>query len=122
MDNVGISQFNFDSIAINVVAAWAIQKMKASQWPVFGWISNKTPGTTRLVSVLVAGLSAAGMTMSWTYSASGYAFGISGITAESVVTFAWAVLKSYVFQYGAYKTMFQPPQTAATKPAKDPGW
>jgi hypothetical protein len=122
VDNVGISQFNFDSLAINVVAAWAIQKMKASQLPVFSWISSKTPATTRLVSVAIAALSAAGMTMSWTYSESGYAFGISGITVQSVLTFLWAVLKSYCFQYGAYKTMFQPPQTAATTPPKGKGW
>jgi hypothetical protein len=122
MDNVGISQFNFDSVAVNVVAAWAIQKMKSSQLPLFSWISVNTPATTRLVSIAVAALSAAGMTVSWTYAESGYALGITGITVQSTLTYAWAVLKAYCFQYGAYKTMFQPPQTAATKPAKEPGW
>ena len=121
MDNPG-SQFNFDSIAVNVVAAWAIQKMKASQLPIFSWISNKTPATTRLVSIAVAALSAAGMSVSWTYAASGYVLGIEGITVQSVATFLWAVLKSYCFQYAAFKTMFQPPQTAATTPPKGTGW
>jgi hypothetical protein len=118
VDNVGISQYNFDAVALNVVAAWAIQKMKDSRLPVFDWISNRTPGTTRLVSVAIAALSAAGMTVSWTYMDTGYALGIQGITAVSVSTFLWSVLKNYVFQYGAYKTMFQPPQPApvAAKP------
>lgn len=116
MNGIDLSQYSFDSIAVNVVAAWVIQKMKASQLPIFAWISDKTPTTTRLLSVLVAALSAAGMTVSWTYADTGYALGISGITATSVATFLWSVLKNYVFQYGAYKTMFQPPRAT-----KEPG-
>lgn len=118
MDNVGISQYNFDAVALNVVAAWAIQKAKDSRMPLFDWISNRTPGTTRLVSVAIAALSAAGMTVSWTYMDTGYALGIQGITVASVSTFLWSVLKNYVFQYGAYKTLFQPPQPTpvAAKP------
>lgn len=108
MENISYP-YGFDLVVFNAVVAWAIQKMKDSQWPIFDWISSQTPTTTRILSIVAASSSAAGMTVTWQYLESGYAFGIEGVTVLSLLDFSWRCISNFVLQYCAYKVMFKSP-------------
>lgn len=114
--NIDLSQYSFDAVAINIVAAWLIQNLKTSKLPGLGWISEKTPATTRLISVLAAALTAAGMAVSWQDAGATHTLTITGISAASGLTFGWNVLKNYCFQHVAYKAAFKPVENG--KPCK----
>ena len=107
--NIDLSQYSFDAVAINVVAAWLIQTLKTSKLKGLGWITDKTPATTRLLSVLAAALTAAGMAVDWTATGATYTLTITGISVASLLTFTWNVIKNYAFQTVAYKVAFKPP-------------
>jgi len=109
LPNIDISQYSFDSVAINVVVAWAIQFMKDSTSPLFKWITNFTPMTTRFVAAIAAALTAVGMSTSWTCTDDkGCTFAIAGITLASVANLIWYTLKNYAFQHLAYQVGFNP--------------
>jgi len=118
--NIDLSQYSFDAVAINVVAAWLIQNLKTSKLPGLGWISEKTPATTRLISVLAAALTAAGMAVDWTAAGATHTLTVTGISVASALTFGWNVLKNWVFQTVAYKAAFKPAANGAPVVAGKP--
>ena len=110
--NIDLSQYSFDSVAVNMVVAWLIQKIKLSGWPVFNWINSNTPKTTAFISVVMAAVTAAGMSVDWQSAGGAGTLMISGITLSNVALFIWYVIKNTAFQHGAYKVMFQAKPTA----------
>lgn len=100
------SSYSFDSVALNVLVVWVIQRLKLAEW--FPWVTEATPAMTKLVSVLAATFTAAGMAVSWTVEQGSGTLVISGITGGSIVTFLWLIVKNVAFQHIIYKAGFKP--------------
>ena len=98
------SSYSFDSVALNIVVVWIIQRLKLAKS--MSWINDATPKVTKIVSVAAATLTSAGMSVNW--EASGGVLIISGITAGSVVLFAWLTIKNVCFQHLIYHSAFKP--------------
>lgn len=107
MESVDFNQYSFDTVAVNVIVAWLIQKMKVSDMRIFAWISQNTPKVNVLVSVVLAAVTAAGMTVDWQQDA--HTLTITGISLTNVLIFLWYIIKNVAFQHGAYKAIFKPP-------------
>lgn len=106
--NIDLSQYSFDTIAVNIIVAWLIQRMKLSNLSIFNWMSAATPKINVLVSVTLASLTAAGMAVNWQDGGQTHTLMISGISWVNCFLFVWYVIKNVAFQHGAYKMMFQP--------------
>lgn len=98
------SSYSFDSVALNIVVVWIIQRLKLASS--MSWISDATPKVTKIVSVVAATLTSAGMSVNW--DASGGVLTISGISAGAVVLFVWLTIKNVCFQHIIYHTAFKP--------------
>lgn len=107
---------SLDSVAMNIVVAFLIQKMKLSSRPIFKWITTATPKINLLVSVILAAATAAGMSVNWTDSGATHTLAVSGISWTSFFMFVWYTIKNFAFQYTAYKTAFKQSKEDAVPP------
>lgn len=94
------SSYSFDSVAINGVCVWLIQMLKKSDWKLFAGINEGAP--VRLVSLIVAALAAAGMTVDWTSVNGVGTLALSGISISSGL----ALVKNMLFQHIGYKMTY----------------
>lgn len=106
------SAYSFDSIAVNVLTVWAIQKLKLTGR--VQWISEATPRVTQFVSVAAAAVTAAGMSITWDMSTGTGTLTIAGITVGSVATFLWLTAKNLGFQHVIYQIAFRAPVQEGT--------
>lgn len=103
-----LSPYSLDSVAVNGIIVWLIEKLKASQAPLLGWVSQQTPKAMRVVAALAACISAAGMQAQWSYAeAAGGTLVVSGITVNAVLLFLWYAAKNLIFQEIIYQGVFK---------------
>lgn len=102
-----LSPYSFDSVAVNAIVVWLIEKLKNSQAPLAGWLSQQTPRAMRAVAALTACLSAAGMQAQWSYADTGGTLALSGITVNAVLLFVWYAAKNLIFQEVIYQGVFK---------------
>jgi len=90
------STYSLDSLAIPGMVGAFIHFLKG--YPRFSWISDKTPGVTRIIGAIAASITAAGMNIDWVHEQTGLAITIHGVTAASIALFLWTIAKNYFFQ------------------------
>lgn len=93
------SSYSFDSVAINGLAVWIIQRLKMSNG-VFAFIREGR--VVQIIGALVAALTAAGMAVDWTVAGGSGTLTITGITVGGVISFLWLTVKNVVFQHLIY--------------------
>jgi hypothetical protein len=67
---------------VQVIAVWLIQKLKTSK--AFPWLSQYTPIANRIIAVVIAMVSAAGIT--WHYNATLGQLTVMGLTEQAIWT------------------------------------
>lgn len=98
-----------NELTIPGLISYVIQQMKVTNNPAFSWITKETPWITKMVAVLGAGLTAAGM--SWTYT--GGTLTVKNLTVMTVLVSLWHVVQNYLLQHGWYQVVFKDIQGAA---------
>lgn len=107
------STYSLDSLAIPGMVGALVHWLKA--YPRFAWISDRTPGITRIVMALAASLTAAGMNIDWVHEQAGLAITIHGVTAASISLFCWTIAKNYFFQSATMTALDLHADTKAAK-------
>jgi len=103
---IDFSTYSVNSLVLSGILGVVIGWAKQSKSPSLDWISDKTPQVARLVSVMVASLSAAGMTLSYSPTGDGtYTATVTGISIASAMTFVWQIVANYFLQFAAEKTL-----------------
>ena len=98
---IDTSTYSFDPLFINAAMGVLVNMAKHSDHPAFRWIDEATPWATRAVHSLIAAISAAGMTISYTTSADGtMAVTLAGISFASVGAFLFTAAKNFMTQAG----------------------
>ena len=98
---IDTSTYSFDPLFINAAMGVAVNMAKHSEHPAFRWIDDASPWITRAVHSLIAAISAAGMTISYTTAADGtMAVTLAGISFASVGAFAFTAAKNFMTQAG----------------------
>ncbi len=99
---IDFSTYSQNSIILSGILGVVIGWAKKSNRSELNWISDKTPQVARLVSGIVASLSAAGMSLSYSPSGDGtYTATLAGISVASVLTFIWQVIANYFLQFAS---------------------
>ena len=100
-----MDQFIVNQITLAGIAVWVIQRLKASKWA--PWLSDITDNANRIVAVVIASLSAAGIivTYEWSGATGQFSLDITGLTATNVMEFLWKVVQSIVLQEGFYRVV-----------------
>jgi len=109
---IDFSTYSVNSLVLSGILGVVIGWAKQSKNPNLDWISDKTPQVARLVSVMIASLSAAGMTLSYSPTGDGtYTATVTGISAASALTFGWQIISNYFLQFAAEKTLVDKKET-----------
>lgn len=108
-----IAQF-ISQLKANGIAAGLIQGMKSSNWKAFSWINADTPTASRLLGVVAASFTAAGMSATFHNGI----LTVSGITAGAVAHLLWNVGQNYLMQHAWYKTIFKDMMPAQPAPVQ----
>ena len=88
-----------DQLSARAVIVFILQWLKNQSW--FPWLSEKTDNLNRSVAVILSGLAAAGIHM--TFDTEAGTLTVTGLTLATVVTGGWAWLKSYASQEMIYR-------------------
>lgn len=109
-------------VTVSGIVVAAIQWLKSSEW--FPWITAETATLNRCLSVAAAAATAVGVHITWNHGAlpGSYMIAVTGLTLMGILTGAFDVLKSLVFQeiiYRSTKTVPLVPISPVTdKPAE----
>ena len=113
MDSSTIHQ----AVIVQAVAVWLIQRAKTS--PRFTWLSKYTKTANRVVAVLVATVSAAGIT--WNWNAAQGDFVVHGLVAATIFQGLWTYAAALVTNELVYMGIQTKNQAAATGQAVGAG-
>lgn len=90
-----------DQIVLAGAAIWAIEKLKASKK--FPFIDQYTDQLNKFLSMLLAVLATAGIGV--TFNMAEGSLLITGLTPESVLSFAWNVASQFMIQQAGYHSV-----------------
>lgn len=93
------------SVGLGIFGAYLIQWAKASPWKLLAPIRKDNPAVVRSVSVLLAAVTAAGV--SWTWDGSGGTLVISGLTPDHLAAFVLEVARQALLQDFAFRAGFK---------------
>lgn len=98
---IDTSTYSFDPLFINAAMGMLVNLAKHSDHPAFRWIDDASPWITRAVHSLIAAISAAGMTLSYTTAEDGtMAVTLAGISVASIAGFLFTAGKNFMAQAG----------------------
>jgi hypothetical protein len=109
-------------VTVSGIVVAAIQWLKSSK--LFPWITAETATLNRIIGVVAAVATSVGVHITWNHGnlPGSYMVGVTGLTLMGILTGAFDVLKSLVFQeiiYRSTKTVPAVPVSSATgKPAE----
>lgn len=113
MDSSAFTQLQWQAV-LNLLAVTVIQWMKTNKSGLFSWINITTPRLTKLVSLIIATATAAGL--HFHYNPTGGVITISGVTFAILLHMVKDVLQNYYGIQLGYRFL-QPDEYAPKGPA-----
>lgn len=101
-------------VTVSAVAVYLLEKAKKAKW--FPLVQAGSPAVNRVVAVLVALATAAGIHFSFDAGT----LTVSGLTGENFIHLAGEAIRAFVFQEGIYQTVILKPQQVVDQ-VKTPG-
>lgn len=95
-----------NQLGIAALVSLLIEWAKNSRLPWLGWINHRTALISRLLSMIAAAATAAGLA----YTFDGGVLTVSGITAWSVLLFFYEAAKQFALQEVAYRGAVKGPK------------
>ncbi len=103
MEDLILSQFTASGIAV-----WLLQKIKGS--PKIPQVTQQTDGLNRVLAVLLAALTAGGITYGYAWEAGTLTFSIQGLTVTGILSFLWHIATSLTAQEVIYRGAVKKPE------------